>query len=247
MIIKKQYLKKIPSFRHKTDIRLFDNIFFFNKNYKKKKYLFNKNLIKRRKNLNKFKSFNIFSNVFRYTSFIIKTLMYNTKPYKKFFLIEDIFKNKYTLPGIEKLNVGNIYHPIKIFSQTYKKFLFKGLPIYLEHIPYNINFSNITNFITKKITFAKAAGTFCKIKKLHKNKKKLILIELPSKKQIYLIKKSIAYIGKNQNYFINKLIDGKFGFTHYNFKKIAVRGVAMNPIDHPNGGRAKTVQPEKSP
>jgi ribosomal protein L2 len=23
--------------------------------------------------------------------------------------------------------------------------------------------------------------------------------------------------------------------------------VAMNPVDHPNGGRAKTVQPERSP
>lgn len=28
--------------------------------------------------------------------------------------------------------------------------------------------------------------------------------------------------------------------------KSKVRGVAMNPVDHPNGGRTKTNQPEKS-
>jgi len=26
-----------------------------------------------------------------------------------------------------------------------------------------------------------------------------------------------------------------------------VRGVAMNPVDHPNGGRTKAKQPELSP
>ncbi|MCB1713346.1 MAG: hypothetical protein KDH96_13040 [Candidatus Riesia sp.] len=32
-----------------------------------------------------------------------------------------------------------------------------------------------------------------------------------------------------------------FGF------KSKVRGVAMNPVDHPHGGRTKTNNPEKSP
>lgn len=30
-------------------------------------------------------------------------------------------------------------------------------------------------------------------------------------------------------------------------KKIIVRGVAKNPVDHPNGGRTKVKQPERSP
>jgi large subunit ribosomal protein L2 len=29
--------------------------------------------------------------------------------------------------------------------------------------------------------------------------------------------------------------------------KSKVRGVAMNPVDHPHGGRTKTNNPEKSP
>lgn len=27
----------------------------------------------------------------------------------------------------------------------------------------------------------------------------------------------------------------------------SVRGVAQNPVDHPNGGRTKTNKPERSP
>ena len=54
-------------------------------------------------------------------------------------------------------------------------------------------------------------------------------------------------IGKNTNFRLNELIEGKCGFSFHKKKKISVRGVAMNPVDHPNGGRAKTVQPERSP
>ena len=56
-----------------------------------------------------------------------------------------------------------------------------------------------------------------------------------------------VYIGKNTNFRITELTEGKWGFGFYKTKKIKVRGVAMNPVDHPNGGRTKTVQPEKSP
>ena len=30
-------------------------------------------------------------------------------------------------------------------------------------------------------------------------------------------------------------------------KILRVRGIAMNPVDHPNGGRANTKQPLKNP
>jgi large subunit ribosomal protein L2 len=38
----------------------------------------------------------------------------------------------------------------------------------------------------------------------------------------------------------------KAGDNLYRGFKPRVRGVAMNPVDHPNGGRTKTNQPEKS-
>jgi ribosomal protein L2 len=118
---------------------------------------------------------------------------------------------------------------------------------YLKDLPLIAHFSNITNIVNSKITYAKAGGTFCKTKKSKKQKSKFIVVILPSKKEIYLSKYTCGYLGKNTNFNIPKLVEGKWGFSFHNCKKIKVRGVAMNPVDHPNGGRAKTVQPERSP
>jgi len=247
MILKKFYKKKIPSFRHKTDIAIFDKLFIPLKNRIKKKYILQKNLIVRRKKFYNAFSLNTFYNIFNYNNFLVKLPIYTYKPYKKFFLCEDIYNNEFIIPGIENINSGNIYFISQLYLKVFRIFCFKGLPTYLQNIPFNINFSNVGNFFTQKVTYAKSAGTYCKIRKFKKGKKKLILIILPSNKEIYLTKQTIVYIGKNQNFYSNKLIEGKYGFSFHNFKKINVRGVAMNPVDHPNGGRAKSVQPEKSP
>jgi large subunit ribosomal protein L2 len=75
----------------------------------------------------------------------------------------------------------------------------------------------------------------------------LILIKLPSDHIYHFIKTVRCFIGKNYNFLVNKFIEGKWGFSLHKKKKINVRGVAMNPVDHPNGGRTKAKQPEKSP
>jgi large subunit ribosomal protein L2 len=114
-------------------------------------------------------------------------------------------------------------------------------------LPVNTFCSNITNITNTKITFAKAGGTYAKIKKNKKSKKKLLLLELPSRQQLLVTKNTKVYVGQNQNFRTNELIEGKWGYGFSLKKKINVRGVAMNPVDHPNGGRTKTVQPERSP
>jgi large subunit ribosomal protein L2 len=40
---------------------------------------------------------------------------------------------------------------------------------------------------------------------------------------------------------------GKAGYNQIVGFKSIVRGVAMNPVDHPNGGRTKSFSGEKSP
>jgi ribosomal protein L2 len=57
----------------------------------------------------------------------------------------------------------------------------------------------------------------------------------------------LCFLGHNFNFNINSQVEGKWGFSFTKFKKINVRGVAKNPVDHPNGGRTKAKQPEKSP
>jgi large subunit ribosomal protein L2 len=145
------------------------------------------------------------------------------------------------------LRVGKVLFNLRWCREKYIKFYYKGFMSYLRYIPVFSVFCNVTNFSNSRITYAKAGGTFCMLNRNKKTKSKLISIVLPSKQKILLNRMTKLYMGKNTNYHINRLIEGKWGFSFHTNKKISVRGVAMNPVDHPNGGRAKSVQPEKSP
>ena len=45
------------------------------------------------------------------------------------------------------------------------------------------------------------------------------------------------FIGKSYNFFNNKFVEGKWGFWYIKKKLLHVGGVAIDPVDHPNGGR----------
>lgn len=244
MILIKFFKKQIPSFRHKKVANIFDNTFFFIRKSKTHKNL---NLIKRSKRIYSVKSTDIQHNTFNYTNVITKTPHYSFKPYKKYMISQSLDNFTSVLPGIEFLNVGKVIYHYKFFKDYRNKFFFKGFATYLYTIPLTVFFCNVSNSINNKITYAKSCGTYCKTKKTKKTKRKLISVILPSGLEIFLNKHSKAYVGKNENLKINELVEGKWGFSFYKKKSIAVRGVAMNPVDHPNGGRTKTVKPEKSP
>lgn len=241
MIIINKKKKITPSLRWKKNIKIFDNSFIY---FKDKKYT--KSVIIKKKIYSE-NSINLNLNLLKYLILITKRITTQTKPYKKFILSYTSNNFNINLPGLQFLNVGKVLYNVNIMKSNMRKIYFKGFITYLKYLPINTYFSNVLNKENTKITYIKAAGTFSKLQKTKKNKKKLILIILPSKNRIFLHKYVKVYVGKNTNFNINKLNEGKFGFSFKKKKKIAVRGVAMNPVDHPNGGRTKTVQPEKSP
>lgn len=169
------------------------------------------------------------------------------KPYKQFFLVEDLSGNVYNMPGIERVVAGKVFYSPSMFRVISRQFLLKGNCFFLKNLLFSTIFSNVSNLSINRVVFAKAPGTFCRIRKFTKKKKKMILIILPSKNEIYLRYNTLVFIGKNTNFFIKKLVEGKYGNSLYQSKSIEVRGVAKNPVDHPNGGRTKTNKPEKSP
>lgn len=240
----KIYKKLIPSFRHKKDLNIFDNKWQYVHN---KKNIVNVNYIKRKKFFYKTRPIKLNINIFKFTTLITKHFYYQLKPYKKFIICQTINNFITVIPGIEYLNPGKVLYTHAIISDERNKFFFKGFIININLIPITVIFCNVTNLQNNKITYSKSSGTFCKTKKSKKSKKKLLLIILPSQNEIFLSKMSKAYIGKNTNFRVNEMIEGKWGFSFNVKKKIKVRGVAMNPVDHPNGGRCKTVQPERSP
>ncbi len=99
-----------------------------------------------------------------------------------------------------------------------------------------------------KTVFARAAGTFCQI--LNHFSSDFAKIRLPSGNQRLLplnVKATLGIVG-NENY--NKIVIGKAGRSRWLNKRPSVRGVAMNPVDHPHGGgqgKTKGGRPSVTP
>jgi len=93
------------------------------------------------------------------------------------------------------------------------------------------NVSTLKNNISQYI---KSAGTFGQ---LIEKKRDYASIKLPSKKKLIVSTNGYASIGINTNILKNHIIIGKAGTNRNKGKRPHVRGVAMNPVDHPHGGR----------
>jgi ribosomal protein L2 len=132
-----------------------------------------------------------------------------TKPYKKFIICQTLDNFNIIIPGIEYLNLGKIMYNYNFYKNYGNHFFYKGFIAYLYMIPNTVMFCNLSNLCNNKLTYAKSGGTFCKTKKTKKTKKKLLTVVLPSQKEILLNKMSVAYIGKNENFRVNDLTEGK--------------------------------------
>ena len=106
-----------------------------------------------------------------------------------------------------------------------------SLPI--SRIPVGSFIYNISPTSKKPAQISRSAGTFSKLTEKTLNSAK---IELSSGEQRLISVKCYATIGivSNQFAFLTKL--GKAGRARWLNKRPKVRGVAMNPVDHPHGG-----------
>jgi large subunit ribosomal protein L2 len=96
------------------------------------------------------------------------------------------------------------------------------------------------------ILYARSSGTYGKI--LNKNSSLyLTLIKLPS--GAYKLFNSFLVVTLNKNSLpnIKKIFSQKAGFFSSFGKKPHVRGVARNAVDHPHGGRTKSIKCPRTP
>ena len=98
----------------------------------------------------------------------------------------------------------------------------------IGELVYNVNFSN-------RYRIATAAGTFCKVLKKEVSLFYSIL-KIPSGILRTASLASIAFLGKTSNPEHQFKVLGKAGRSRWLGKRPVVRGVAMNPVDHPHGG-----------
>ena len=76
---------------------------------------------------------------------------------------------------------------------------------------------------------------------------KTVTLQLPSKVKKIFSLFSATLIGPNllleKKYYTNT----KSGYWRNFGRKSIVRGVAMNPVDHPHGGRTKAIRHQQTP
>lgn len=127
-----------------------------------------------------------------------------------------------------------------------RNFRYVGSIIFLDYLKQNdIIYSYYTASKVRSF-YSRSAGTFCKLK-YKTQSKDFFIVSMPSGELTKLPVNLRVFIGRNSNILHKKELLGSAGYTRRLGFRPTVRGVAMNPVDHPHGGRTKTVQPEVSP
>ena len=85
----------------------------------------------------------------------------------------------------------------------------------------------------KGAQMARSAGSFCQLVAKEGDK---VTLKMPSGEVRYVPKTCFATIGQVSNIDHKNVIWGKAGATRWRGIRPNVRGVAMNPVDHPMGG-----------
>jgi len=119
-----------------------------------------------------------------------------------------------------------------------------GFRLNLLHIPVGVIINNITNTNNTKSLYARSAGTFCQI---IQKKQTQSLIRLPSNQIVKISNLCFASIGSISNSLNNTIVLGKAGVNRLKGFRSKVRGIAMNPVDHPHGGRTNGGMPSVTP
>tara|TARA_Y100001970_G_C14223593_1_gene854155 strand:- start:638 stop:1486 length:849 start_codon:yes stop_codon:yes gene_type:complete len=108
-----------------------------------------------------------------------------------------------------------------------------GNTLLLSNIPEGTVIHNIELSPGNGGKLARSAGSFAQV--LGKESE-LVMVKLSSGETRYIRSNCRATIGKIGNEKNNQIVIGKAGRNRYLGRRPKVRGVAMNPVDHPHGG-----------
>jgi large subunit ribosomal protein L2 len=104
---------------------------------------------------------------------------------------------------------------------------------------------SVSNFYKNTGFYAKSSGVYSVLIYNYKDFN-ITKIRLPSGKNIIISCFCFAVLGRNSNLKKKYKILGGAKQSYFLGKRPHVRGVAMNPVDHPHGGRTKSNSPEVS-
>ncbi len=126
-----------------------------------------------------------------------------------------------------KLEVGETI----ISGENVKTRIGNALP--LKNIPLGTIIHNVELRKGKGGQIVRSAGSYAQIMS---REGKYVAIKLPSGEQRLILGDCYATIGQVGNIEHEQVVSGKAGKTRWLGRRPKVRGVAMNPVDHPHGG-----------
>lgn len=172
---------------------------------------------------------------------IVVCIMYDPKRSSFISLNFDLHKKYF----FQTLSTNLIYPGSLISCTSVQKDLSLGNRTMLKNIPTGSLIHSLSSSLnSNKVCFARAAGTFCQI--LQKSFAS-IKVRLPSSKIIEVSPNTYGTVGILSNLQHNLVYLGKAGRNRLKGKRPTVRGVAMNPVDHPHGGRTNGGRPSVTP
>jgi len=165
------------------------------------------------------------------------TYVPTTYEHKLFFLCK-LFSTRDSY--LRKLLKHSIYHLDFAKLKIHTSFFI------VHQLPKNSPVSFLELYPLKGMQYSRSAGTDSKIIRMD-SRLDTGLLKLPSGvKKVFSIfglgSKGTAALSDNQ-----KFTNNKAGYRKSYGKKSIVRGVAMNPIDHPHGGRTKAIKYPRTP
>lgn len=169
---------------------------------------------------------------------IVLTIMYD--PFHNSF-IALVFDFKTSL-FLNILSTAKVLPGSIVLTTNKKSDLNLGYRILLQNTPTGSIFHSLS--LNNNIKYARSAGTSCQlIQKLAHNCK----VKLPSGVVVDVNTNSFGTLGTISNSQHNLISIGKAGKNRLKGIRPTVRGIAMNPVDHPHGGRTNGGRPSVTP
>jgi large subunit ribosomal protein L2 len=172
---------------------------------------------------------------------IILTTMYDPNRNALISVCFDLNRNAF----FNVLNTKNTFPGSYLTTHDKLNELKLGFRSKISSMPTGTIIHAINNTENSSIKYAKAAGTSAQlIQKLLNNKSK---VRLPSNQVVDISSEAYCTIGITSNPQYNLIRLGKAGKNRKRNIRPTVRGIAMNPVDHPHGGRTNGGRPSVTP
>lgn len=118
------------------------------------------------------------------------------------------------------------------------------LPFLLSRLRFGTQVYGVRCSFLGDVTYVRSAG--CSAKVCHQSAAGT-MVSLPSGEKRLFARGSVAYLGRVGARLHYKECSGKAGLMRYRGRRPIVRGTAMNPVDHPHGGKSGPGRSSVSP